>query len=114
MLAVGALLVSACTVKEAEGPRLTGPSELGTSITVLANPDVLTQDGFSQSRIVIQARDAAGLPIRDLAVRIEINVQGVRMDFGRLSARWSRASTVGPCSPTRSHRRPSSRSTRSP
>lgn len=89
MLATGLSLVlaTACTMKETQIPPLTGPSELGLSIQVLANPDVLTQDGASQSQITIVARNANGQPQRDVVLRAEIVVNGVIVDFGRLSAR---------------------------
>ena len=40
-------LASACTMKDQEPPPLTGPSELGQSISIAVNPDVLPQDGAS-------------------------------------------------------------------
>jgi len=83
-----ALLVSAsCTMKNQDPPPLTGPSEFGTSITVTVTPDVLTLDGASQSRVMVTARDAKGAPVRNLSLRAEIAVGGVRADFGSLSAR---------------------------
>jgi PKD repeat protein len=84
---VVALSVSACQVRKADAPPLAGPSELGTSITVQATPDVLNQDGASQALVAVQARDADGRPIRDLILRLEILVGGVLADFGLLSAR---------------------------
>ena len=35
-----------CTTKSQDTPPLTGPSELGLSISVSPNPDILVQDGF--------------------------------------------------------------------
>ncbi|MBI2834810.1 MAG: PKD domain-containing protein, partial [Acidobacteria bacterium] len=84
---VATMAVSGCTIKKSDAPALTGPSELGTSISIFANPDVLAQDGASQSQIVVQARDANGQAIRDLGLRAEIWVNGIPTDFGRLSAR---------------------------
>jgi chitodextrinase len=78
---------AACTVHKQESPDLTGPSELGTAITVQVSPDVLAQDGASQSIVTIIARDANGQPIRNLPLRAEITVNGVITDFGSLSAR---------------------------
>lgn len=82
-----ALLAAGCTVKKQETPGLTGPSELGTAITITVSPDVVTQDGVSQSLVQIIARDANGQPLRNLSLRADIAVGGVRVDFGRLSAR---------------------------
>ena len=51
-------LASACTMKDQEAPPLTGPSEFGQSIVIAVSPDVLPQDGASQSFITVTARDA--------------------------------------------------------
>lgn len=74
-------------MKKQEAPPLTGPSEFGTSITIQITPDVLTQDGNSQSVITITARDANGAPARNLSLRVETFANGQVFDFGTLSAR---------------------------
>ena len=86
-IAALALTVGGCTMKEQDAPALTGPSEFGQSITVTASPDVLTQDGASQSVITVLARGANGAPLSNLSLRAEIVVQDAPTDFGRLSAR---------------------------
>ncbi len=86
-IAVAAFLVAACTMKKQEAPPLTGPSEFATSITIQATPDVITQDGASQSLITITARDASGQALRNVTLRVETFVNGDRVDFGTLSAR---------------------------
>ncbi len=86
-LAVAAVLVSACTTKKTERPSLTGPSELALSLSLAASPDVLAQDGSSQSQLVVQARDANGQPAVNVPVRIDISVNNVVQDFGKLSTR---------------------------
>jgi len=83
VIALG-LLAGACDVKKTEAPPLSGPSELGTSITLRASPDTLPQDGFSTSEIQIEARDANAQPL-SVGVRAEIAVNGVLQDFGMLS-----------------------------
>jgi len=86
--ALWACLASAgCTMKNQEAPPLTGPSEYGTSITITVSPDVLTQDGASQSLVTITVRDQNGNPLRNQSLRAEIFVDGTRVDFGSLSAR---------------------------
>jgi PKD repeat protein len=89
MAAVAAALTlgSACTMKNQEAPPLSGPSEYATSIAISTAPDVLTQDGASQSLITITARDTNSAPIRNLSMRADITVGGVHADFGSLSAR---------------------------
>jgi PKD repeat protein len=85
---IGAALVAAgCTVHKQETPSLTGPSELGTAISIAVTPDVLAQDGASQSLVTVTARDANGQPLRSVPLRAEITVNGVVTDFGSLSAR---------------------------
>src|SRR5437763_13930120 len=83
----GAIMLAACTVHKQETPALTGPSELSTAVVVTVSPDVLTQDGSSQSLIQITARDANGQPLRNAAMRVEIRADGAVTDFGRLSAK---------------------------
>ena len=49
------LALAGCTMHEQEAPPLSGPSEYGTSIAISIAPDVLTQDGASQSLITVTA-----------------------------------------------------------
>jgi PKD repeat protein len=81
------LSMAGCTMKSQEAPSLSGPSEYGTSLGIAIAPDVLTQDGASQSLVTITARDGNGAPLRNVSLRAEIMVAGVRADFGSLSAR---------------------------
>src|SRR5258708_17966508 len=83
-----AVALAGCTVhKQDPAPSLTGPSGLGTFITVQVSPDVLTQDGASQSIVTIAATDSNGQPLRNLSLRADISVGGTVTDFGRLSAK---------------------------
>ena len=82
-----ALLVSGCTTNKQETPPLAGPSELSTAINISVSPDVLVQDGASQSLVTVMARDQNGQPLRSLPLRAEIAVNGFIADFGSLSAR---------------------------
>lgn len=80
-----------CTLKDAEAPPLVGPSELGLSLQMEAIPDTLTQDGISQSRIIITARDANSRPVAGLELKIETCVSDpsgtICSDYGYLSQR---------------------------
>jgi PKD repeat protein len=87
-LAVAAALgLVGCTVHKQDTPSLSGPSELGMSVTVTVSPDVLTQDGASQSLVTVTVRDATGQPVRNVPLRAEITVNNIITDFGTLSAR---------------------------
>ena len=83
---LGVLAVTGCTMHEQETPALSGPSEFGLALAISIAPDVLTQDGASQSLVTINARDSNGQPKRNVSLRAEIQIDGVRADFGSLSA----------------------------
>ena len=91
MVATATVIVTAtaaCTVHKQDTPSLTGPSELGKSIALTVDPDVLAQDGASQSLVSISARDANGQPLRSLSLRADVAVNGsVTTTLGSLSAR---------------------------
>lgn len=78
-------LTTACTVTEV--PSLTGPSEFALSVSVTAQPDIITRDGFSQSTIVITARDPNGQPLPGVQFRVDMAVSNRLEDFGALSSR---------------------------
>jgi PKD repeat protein len=79
--------LAGCSISQTEEPPLQGPSELALAFSLQAIPDVLTQDGASQSQIVVQARDAKGQPARGVNFRADIMVGSTMTDFGSLSAR---------------------------
>jgi PKD repeat protein len=78
---------SACTMKDQETPDLNGPSEFGTSIGVAITPDIIQQDGASQSLVTVTARNSSGQPVSGVSLRAEIIIDGALADFGTLSAR---------------------------
>src|SRR5262249_15640920 len=90
-----------------EVPAITGPSGLGTNITINVSPDVLTQDGLSQSLVTITALDSNGQPKPNVPFRADISVAGSVADFGRLSAKnlvtdqTGRAALTYPAPPAR-------------
>jgi PKD repeat protein len=83
---LAALFGSSCTMKDQEAPPFAGPSEFGKSVTVSISPDIITQDGASQSVVTITARGPNGEPLPNVSLRAEIQVGGVAADFGRLSS----------------------------
>ena len=60
---------------------------MSLSLSMTANPDVLSLDGASQSQIAIDARDANGQPAANMPLRVEILADGTTTDYGTLSAR---------------------------
>ncbi|HEX6323820.1 MAG TPA: PKD domain-containing protein [Vicinamibacterales bacterium] len=82
-----AALSGACTLQETEAPPLTGPSTLALSLSAAASPDILPEDGVSQSVIRITARDQFGQPLPNVALRVDTVVGSSIVDFGVLSAR---------------------------
>ncbi len=82
-----AVFAAGCTMSDITPPPLSGPSELSLSLTVTANPDVLSLDGSSQTLITVEARDSNGQPAPNVPLRVEILADGQVIDFGTISAR---------------------------
>src|SRR5262245_27771611 len=82
-----AALLSSCTVHEQEAPGLQGPSELALRLNLTAIPDAILQDGGSQSTLTISAAGPDGRPVANLAVRVDMMVDGTVQDFGTLSSK---------------------------
>ena len=80
-------LATACTVKQDKVPSLTGPSEFGQSVTITATPDSISQDGASQSAIVVFVRGPNGAGLSGVSLRLQIAVGGSIQDYGTLSAK---------------------------
>jgi PKD repeat protein len=100
--AVAALAaLSACGVHDQQAaPALTGPSTNGNTLTVQVTPDVLTQDGQSQSRVAIKTFGPNGQATPNIPLRAEIVVGGAITDFGTLSARNLVSDSTGSASVT--------------
>jgi hypothetical protein len=87
-----ALALSACTLSQTETPSLTGPSTFATSVSITANPDIVslgqsaTAPGQS-SEIVVTAFDATGQPKANQTIRLDTVVNGQPSDCGQLSVR---------------------------
>jgi PKD repeat protein len=80
-------LASSCTLQDVEAPLPTGPSTLGLSLNVTASPDVLPEDGASQSVIRVIARGPNGQGVPNVPLRIDTTVGSTIVEFGQLSAR---------------------------
>ncbi len=88
-------LAAACTVKNTPAPALSGPSELALSLTLAATPDILTQDGSSQSQVIVVARDASGKAVASVPIHLDITQGGQVVDYGTLSAKTIVTGTDG-------------------
>ena len=86
-VAIAVVAGAGCTVDKQDAPELSGPSELGLSVTLFASPDTLRQDGASQAQITIQAQDGNGQPARNVPIRLDVAVNGTLADFGQLSGK---------------------------
>ncbi len=88
LLAIALLSIgAACTVHQAATPPLAGPSDFALSLTVVATPDSISQDGGSQSSIRVTTRGPEGNHVAGVSLRVDMQVNGVAQDFGVLSAR---------------------------
>ncbi len=89
--------VGGCTLDDQKAPPLAGPSGLGLSLGVTASPDILPQDGASQSVIQVTATDSANQPVVGLPLKAEI-----RFELQALTAQGCPEGTIdaGAVSPT--------------
>ena len=62
LLSVSLLALGGCGLDEVKIPALVGPADLGLSLDLKANPDIVNADGVSTSLVVITARDQNGDP----------------------------------------------------
>jgi PKD repeat protein len=85
--ALSLMLLAGCTVQKTQAPPLAGPSEFALGLTLQAVPDSIIQDGASQATILVEAHGPNNQPVRALAMRAEISLDGIVQDFGILSAK---------------------------
>lgn len=78
---------ASCSLSKQNAPPLAGPSEFGLSLAVTASPDVVSQDGQSQSMVSVTARDANGQPIRGVTLRLGMFVGDTSVDYGTLASK---------------------------
>src|SRR5687767_1009521 len=67
-----------CELARQSAPSLTGPSEFGLSVTLLATPDRLTQDGVSTSTITAFVRNADGKPASGIPIQWDVTASDGR------------------------------------
>lgn len=82
-----ALGLAACGFDKVTIPdEFEGPAELGTSVTLAANPDVVTADGFSSSALRATVRNQNGQPVSGRQVVFKItDATGRNADIGELA-----------------------------
>jgi len=66
--------VYGCGVDKQSAPPLTGPSELGLSLTLTATPDQVVRDGSSRSVVAVIARDGQNRPVAGQLLTLSANV----------------------------------------
>src|SRR3989442_15569428 len=74
LLAAIATGVSGCGVDKQSAPPLTGPSELGLSLTLTATPDQEVRDGSSRAVVTVIARDGQNRPVAGQLLTLSTNV----------------------------------------
>jgi len=84
-----------CAVDSVSTPAPTGPSEFSTSLGISVTPDMIRQDGSSTATVALHARDATGLPVVGLSVRLDVLVGTTVVDFGTLANRTLSTGTDG-------------------
>jgi chitodextrinase len=79
------VLYAGCGFNGVDVPELVGPSEQGTSVSLIASPDVIVADGFSTSLITATIRDQNGQPSagRDIFFAVS-DASGNFADIGEL------------------------------
>jgi PKD repeat protein len=89
-IVAGLVGLSACTVHQTTAPSAAtvgGTTDFSLSLDMTATPDSISQDGASQSSIVVTAHGTNGAPKSGVPVRLDMQVDGVTQDFGVLNAR---------------------------
>jgi len=77
-LALGLLLSAAgCELSGQGEPELSGPSDQGFNIELLALPDTLNADGISVSQVRVVVRNQNGQPVTGYAVLFEHDGDGI-------------------------------------
>lgn len=74
LVLAAALAATGCSVENGGALPVTGPSEFGLSVTLVATPDQLPRDGSSQSVITVTVRDAANRPVSGQRLRVSADV----------------------------------------
>jgi hypothetical protein len=77
LVASGLLAFGGCSLDKAQEPALSGPSETGISVQLVALPDTLNADGVSQAVVQLTLRDENGAPISGRAVLFSHDGDGV-------------------------------------
>jgi PKD repeat protein len=85
---VAVLAITGCALDKQPAPALSGPSEMGLSISVSVTPDIITQDGQSEATVSVLVLDASNRPVVGLSMRVDTSVRGSVIDtFGQLVSR---------------------------
>jgi len=90
------LCLAGCGLDKVSVPGLSGPSELGLSLELIASPDILVADGASTSAIQAVVRDQNGQLVAGRAITFSVaDSSGVVADIGTLNAYSAVSSGAG-------------------
>ncbi len=88
------LALAGCSLTDVSIPGLEGPSELGISLKLTVNPDVISADGFSTALVQAEVKGPDGRPLANVDVFFALaDESGNFADLGSLSG--NRAATNG-------------------
>lgn len=77
VLALGlALAAGGCELNSQSEPELSGPSDQGFNVELVAQPDTVNADGVSASQVRLVLRNQNGQPVTGLAVLFECDGDG--------------------------------------
>jgi PKD repeat protein len=63
------LAAAGCGLADKEAPPLAGPSSFALSVSLVATPDRMIQDGVSKATVTAFVRDVSNQPVRDLPIQ---------------------------------------------
>ncbi len=78
---------ASCRLGNAAEPALAGPSVFGVSFALSASPDLLQRDGRTTSTITISAYNGVSQPVPNVALHLDLRLEGGTGGLGTLSQR---------------------------
>lgn len=76
LVAVPLLILAGCGLDEVDIPPVVGPAELGISVDMKANPDIIPANGVSTSVVTMVVRDPNGAPLGGVTLYVNLLCPG--------------------------------------